>query len=241
MAAFEIALPVSKGLYPSYSKLVDNSVALVHAFLQGLSVTMAIVLPISGGLWALSNDIVHVVFGPKWSDAVWFLEWLAIFAAMECLCHFMSHQILIVTGHEKRAAIFMWVKLAIFSILLFTGFQLSGIEGIAIARPIGAGIAVILAIALLVRSIPVTTYQILMSLWRPLASVGLMLVVLANIENFISIDQKLLSLVFHAFIGAIIYSSGLIFFWMCSGRPPGLENYVLKLAKQRLSITRRSD
>ena len=241
MAAFEIALPVSRGLYPSYSKLVENPSALVHAFLQGLSVTMAIVLPISGGLWALSNDIVYVIFGPKWSDAVWFLEWLAIFAAMECLCHFMSHQILIVTGHEKRAALFMWVKLAIFSILLFVGFQFSGIEGIAIARPIGAGVAVILSIALLVRSIPVTTSQILASLWRPLAAVVLMVLVLESLESLISIEQKLLSLFFHSVIGAITYLLGLFFFWMCVGRPPGLENFVFKLAQQRLSIKKTSD
>ena len=71
MASFEIAIPVSRGLHPSYANLKDDPPALVHAFLQDLPVTLAIIIPIGGGLWMLSYEVVYVVYGSKWSDVVY--------------------------------------------------------------------------------------------------------------------------------------------------------------------------
>ncbi len=241
MASFEIATPIARGLYPSYSTLTDKPTALVHAFLQGLTVTMAIILPITGGLWSLSYEFIHVVFGTKWAGAVWFLEWLTIYAALESVSFFMTHQILIVTGHERRAAFFMWIKLAIFLPLLFVGFKLSGVEGVAIARSIGAGLAVFISILILVKSIPVTTMQIFMCLWRPIASTVLMVAALEYFANLVSIDIMLIKLIAFVCIGAVIYCLSLLVLWVCAGRPGGLENFVIKLLRQKLPLFRSSN
>lgn len=228
MSANELAIPVGRGLYPNFATLIKYPKELAAAFVRVLSPVSAFIFPVAVTFWIVAEDFVAFFFGEQWMPAVPYLQWLVLYAAFESMTMIMSQQILIVVGHERRAAIFMWAKVAILAVCLLWGHAWRGVEGIAIMRPFVAALTFSIAGVLLIHSTEITAQSLLQALWRPVAAaVATYLGVELLIEPHLPVIA-LLRLAVEVPAAGAIYASCTAALWLASGRPEGAEQAILE-------------
>jgi len=129
----EIVGPMSRGIYPVYSRLLDDRVKLIDSFLVVLGSTAILCVPLGLGLSAVAPDFVPLVLGIKWLEAIPLIELLGICGAVLALTTTFE-PLLVVSGRAAAFAIFQWVQLALLAPALYLATKNSGVIGIAVAK-----------------------------------------------------------------------------------------------------------
>jgi O-antigen/teichoic acid export membrane protein len=65
-----ITTNLSSVAFPAFSKIQDNIIKLKEGYLMIISIIALVVLPLTSGMLAGAEEIVGVILGPQWSDAV---------------------------------------------------------------------------------------------------------------------------------------------------------------------------
>lgn len=238
MAANEIALPVSRGLYPNFAKVVSQPKLFAVAYCRVLAATCSIVLPVTVTFLFITSEFVSIVFGEKWLPILPFMPWLIVWAAIESITVIMSQQILIVSGHEKQAAIFMWIKLTLLAVFLSVGVSWQGTEGVAMMRPFVALISFFIATMFLTRFTPVELGMLCASLWRPVVACAIVYFSMIVIFGHTPLDQSdYISIILKASASIAMYTSSIFFLWLVTGKPEGLESLATAYLLDRLRRT----
>ncbi|MFQ5535039.1 MAG: oligosaccharide flippase family protein [Sphingomonadales bacterium] len=234
MLTNEVVMPLGRGLFPNYAKLVQEPDRLRQVYLYVLSVIGLLCFPMGFGLSVMAQEFVAVVLGDQWVGAVPLVRWLAVYATVAAIVHLMSGQILIVSGHEKAAAILAWIRLAIFVPAIVAGASLNGAEGVAMAAT-GATMALVPVAAFGLKSKLALPYgQLAGALWRPLAAAGVMVAALLALD----IGANVLggwALFAEIIVGVAVYVTTLGAFWGVAGKPEGPEKIVASFAVAKLS------
>lgn len=76
---------ISSVMLPAYSKLQSDLLALKQAFLSTIGLISLLVVPIAVGMFMLADGIIHVIYGPQWTQSVVPLQVLAIFGGLLAL------------------------------------------------------------------------------------------------------------------------------------------------------------
>jgi len=76
---------VTKVAFPMYSKLREDERVLKKAFLKTVNYVAMICIPVSFGIFILAPEIIHVVFGDKWSPSIPLLQILCVYALSRSL------------------------------------------------------------------------------------------------------------------------------------------------------------
>ena len=76
---------LAKVLFPMFSKLQNDRVALGVEYGRGMRVLAAIAVPLSVGIAVLAPEIIAVLYGPKWAAAAPPLQILAVFGGCRAL------------------------------------------------------------------------------------------------------------------------------------------------------------
>lgn len=125
MMATEIANLVGRIAFPVFSKLQDNIDKLRYGFIKASQVAMLIVLPISGGLIILANELTFVVFGPEWLDMAPSIQILCILGLAK------SNQMGSVFKSLDRPDIIKWVVAMNFVLIVLMIYPLTMRFGMA--------------------------------------------------------------------------------------------------------------
>jgi len=78
--------PITTVMFPSFSKLNGDQLKIKYHFKQVNKVVIMIILPIGIGIFLLSNEIVGLFLGPKWSDLSAVIGYLALAEAIGTFC-----------------------------------------------------------------------------------------------------------------------------------------------------------
>src|SRR5262249_5097396 len=106
----ELTASVGRVLLPSLSKLKHANQDFLGGFLQVVESVAVICIPIGVGLWAVSDDLVYIVLGPRWEGTEPLIRILAAYGTLVSLVGIMLGHVLIVTGHERRQTIALWIR-----------------------------------------------------------------------------------------------------------------------------------
>ncbi len=228
----EVISPLSRALFPGYSKLKDEPERLASAFKNVIGMVALLGLSMSLGIVAVAEDLVYVVLGEKWMDAVPLIQWLAVFGAIVVLGNITSY-IFIARNQVKTTAVIIWGYLLLLVPSVILAGSLYTVVEIAAVR---AGMAVLYTGMLLyfvTRCIPVKFSEILAIIFRPAVSSLVMLssVWLLHISG---IDLKIITLFIDVFVGIVVYTLTTLVLWQLSGRPEGPEEMILNVVKQRI-------
>lgn len=115
-------------LYPLFSRY-QESPDLKQIVIRSSSILIVISLPLFVGLAALAPDIIHLLFGARWNDAVLPLQILSIIAAIETATWILTAAINAI-GRPGMNAIINLVAVLIFPAILYIGALTWGIEGV---------------------------------------------------------------------------------------------------------------
>jgi len=225
MATQEIVVPVWRGLFPTFAKIVHEHDRFITAYGHYLHTIAILCLPLGLGLCVVADDCVMVLLGSKWTAAVAPLKWLAVCATIVAMIDAFSGSILFVSGHEHRATLLMWVHLAVLIPMVWVAGMQGGVEPVAMAATLAAAILLPISAIVLMRSIKYPFSMMWRSLWSPLLAVAVMVVA---IKAFPALPElpAVMRLGIHVLIGGLTYVSCLVTFWIWAGRPEGPERAV---------------
>jgi len=225
----EVVMPIRRAMFPTLAKLGDQKKEFAAAVLSSFSAVAAICLFLSACLLVTAPEVVALVLGPKWTEAVPLMKWMAVFGGFTALVLVLEMP-LWVAGRTDVSAGQTWFELALILPATLLAVQDFGAEGAAAAR---AGVAVLMVpimMALTARWGSVPFLGLLGAVWRPLvAAVVMVLVVLA-----LPLPPAWPAIVLLAVKGAscaLFYLSTLLLLWLVAGRPSGLETTAWGLAR----------
>src|SRR2546425_863667 len=81
----ELVYPISRAVFPGYSRLAGDRQALRAAFLQVISLIALITVPAGIGIGLVAEPTVPGVLGQKWMDSVRLMQVLALFGVVRTL------------------------------------------------------------------------------------------------------------------------------------------------------------
>jgi len=236
MMTTEIAIPLGRGLFPAYAKLNNDPQALALAYSRVLSASSLIIVPLGLGIGLVADDFVALVLGAKWLDAAFFIKWLAVYSVIISLIRLMNTQILIVSGHEKRAAWAGWLRAIVFISSIVVASREGGVEAVAMVCPFVALFLFPFAVFILIKSIPITLKQVINALWRATVAGLLMTLVVFWLNKMFDLSPGA-GIALAVVVGGFTYVSVVFILWRLSGCPVGAEKVINDQIKSRLKMT----
>jgi O-antigen/teichoic acid export membrane protein len=228
IATNEMVMPLGRALFPSYAKLAHDKVESGRAFEHVFAMLSIFCLPVGFGLAAVAQDMVAVILGAKWDQAVPVIRWLAVGALMTGLSH-ATGIFLSATGRARLNALALWVNLILLVPALWIGMTFWHVEGIAAARTISAVAFLVFLLLLLARGGALRVGSLCRALWRPVLGTAIMLAAVVPVTH-LDISVAVLRLLLEVGIGMAAFIAAIATLWQLSGRPPGAEQSVLSAA-----------
>ena len=166
-----ICWSASQALFPALSQNVDDTARLSQVFGRGLTLLLAVTLPVACGMALMAEPFILTVFGQKWAPAIPLMQILAFYALIYS-AGFNLGDIYKATG---RPQILTWINvfnLVLAGPILLAGSQW-GLAGIAGAQVVVACVISIVNWIVAGRVIGVGIGLLWASLYRPLiATIG---------------------------------------------------------------------
>lgn len=201
---------VGEVAFAALSRLQDDPVRLRNYFLKGYSLVLAMTLPLTIACAVFANDVVLVLLGPKWMEAVVIFRLLAPTIMIFAIINPMGW-LLVSLGFVRRS-----LNIAlVFSPTLIAGYLLGlpyGPKGVAFAYSAVMALWVIPFIAWCVSGTAVSLRDVLQTMFRPLGygiSAGaLALVAQVTCGRFLAPLPRLIletSVLLIAFFGMLLF------------------------------------
>ncbi len=232
MAIFEIITPINRALYPAYTKLNHDLDALAKAYTTSLGITMTICIALGVGLHSVSNDVITILLGDKWLDAIPLLQWLALLAMMDGIYQATVANIFNVISKEHiglklRAGRFMFTA----PLVIAAGIYWKDPIIIATTATIVTACYIPVAGAIVSRHFPVPYLTFVGIIWRPIIAA----IVMYESINFLHLDNALpiFRLILDVFVGVIVYPCTLLALWLIARCPNGVERTLINYLQNK--------
>ncbi len=122
---------LSRVLMPSYSRIQDDIPRLRKTYLSSILLVSSIIIPLSWGLSAASNEVINLVLGRNWGPSIPILQILALTIPF----YFLSHLAAIILEATAKLSVKIFIQIIsiILLIFLFVFLFEYGIIGFTIA------------------------------------------------------------------------------------------------------------
>ena len=163
---------MSRVLFPTMTVLQGDEPRLREAFLRGLHWVAACAMPASAGLALIAPEIVGVVLGPRWAEAVAPLRVLAGFALVSALAA-TTGDVFKATG---RSVLIFRIGL-VHSVALWAGLALlapQGVGWVALAVTIASCCSSTVAFACVLVTLRLRATALARALWAPALATAVM-------------------------------------------------------------------
>lgn len=225
----EILVPVSRALFPIYSKLASDPKEVRNAYLNVLSVVAVICTSAGAGLALVAEDLVLVMLGPQWVETAPLLGWLALSAAVSGYVQTV-YSVFNVMGRAREAAVQSWILSIAMLLALVSAASYGDIEMIAAARLGVVSLLAPLFFIHLMKVIPLTARQLVDVTWRPVVAAAAMSYVLPLVPvTELAGSNPFMRLPIEVVVGAIVYGTALMILWLLAGRPGGVERAAIRM------------
>jgi O-antigen/teichoic acid export membrane protein len=228
----ELVFPMSRGLFPVYSKLGNDPTALAHAFRNVLSVVSFLCVSMGVGMALVAHDMVVVVFGQKWIDAIPLVKWLAIFGVVAGIVGGFE-TLMTVTGRVRSLSLVtLGHSVLQLPVMWFAGIFL-GIQGVAASRTLLVVAVAPVVIYLATRGTGVTVRWVASAIWTRLVAGALMAMAVLAVHPLLP-EVPWLRLLCETATGAGVFATVTLALWRLQGRPEGPEKTVLDYLRRNL-------
>lgn len=85
---YQLKSGLSKVLFPALSSIQDDLPRMGRTYLSAVGGAAAIGVPVCAGIAVAASELISVLLGPQWTDAVPVVPWLAVAAASSLVGHF---------------------------------------------------------------------------------------------------------------------------------------------------------
>ena len=227
MPTTELLAPLSRVLFPVFVNAANDSEKLRVAFCKAIGVQTLLALPAGVGLCMVASDVVPLLLGERWLQAIPLIQTLALISVFSALSYSSSY-LLMTLGRVNLLAVAAWLRLGLLGFLVVIVFPEAGAQGIAHIRLATTALGFVFFVCMVLHYVePLRLKDFIGHAWRPVLSTGIMAVSLSIFPRFDSLllfVQVILSVAF----GAGVYVCALMVLWRISGCCDGAETYLLE-------------
>ena len=225
----EIAAPMNRAAFSGYAARADDAPRLREAYLTAVGGIWLIALPLAAGAVLTAPQLVTLLLGQGWTDAIPLLRLLGLGAVISLAFENASY-VYWATGIPRLTLVLNVVGAAFFVPLLLLWLPQWQALGAAYAYIVSSLVVAVANVVLLRRQIGVSATQILAVSWRTISGCAVMAVVVAVLSpagvpnSTASAAAQLMGLVT---AGATTYFATVFGLWIIARRPAGAEASVL--------------
>ncbi len=235
MAASEIVQPASRAFFPGFSQLNAEPSRLASAFVRAIAGIAILVVPVGLGLSCVAPEVVRLLLGEKWLEAVPVLQLLPI-AEVVIAVHALAGNLVIVIGRVRLLALVLWLRAIAMLACLFVGYQIASLPGILYGMIASAIFSFVFLNMAATRVSEVGWANILGALYRPVISGLAMVAALHWIDTALSLALVAMLLV-KLVVGGLVYVSVLLLLWRTWGGAEAVETELLGMARRKLKLS----
>lgn len=194
-------------LTPAFSRLQFEYPRLRNAYYSAIRVTCSVAIPVFAGIAALGDQIVILLFGPAWADAVPVLQLLAILGVVQAIRYYDA-TLLIAVGRPKLGLLIRSITVTVTIVGYIVGLQTGSLEAFVVVQIIVAlVISTPIWFTALWRVVGVSPVRVMRVALPSLTSSIVMWGALATIGEGMSNLSDVLVLVICVPVGALIYAA----------------------------------
>lgn len=233
----ELVAPINRAMFPGFSRLVGDMDNFRKTCLDATSAIFLLVMPISVGVALMAPQIVRILLGPQWPEAVPIIQILAFAGAVSALTsnNLSAYQAL---GKPSLGTVTLVVRMALLMLGLWVLTSRYGVVGVAFAE-------VFAALGSLAVSVPILCATLKLSHWlyfgilvRPMIASSVMGLALYFLLPARGLDSGMLDaitwLCLGSLAGALVYPLVAAALWFVAGRPNSVELLLFRRAKEFL-------
>lgn len=244
MATQQLSQPMARALYPGLAKLQGDRARLRAAYYKGQSAMLALVLPIGVGSALVAHELVVVVVGPRWLEAIPVVQWISPVIAVGLLAA-PVRSIIMVDGRTRSLFMRNLLMLCLRVPMLIAGVWFGGIMGVLYARVVASLALTLITLQLGARLLQDGVLAPFAAGWRSLVAAAAMTATVLALETFLpppSTDflPALNALAAKAAVGSLVYAAAHAAAWIAAGRPDGLERKIMDFATMAVQRLRRA-
>jgi O-antigen/teichoic acid export membrane protein len=153
-------------LFPSFSKIQNDTIRLKNGFLQALKFLTLVLIPISSFVFITADTLIPFLYSYKWLPSVPVVRLLALasfFYGLDITTSFLD-----AVGKPNWRFIVLSFRVTIFILMSSTWGLSHGIEGVAVSILVAVVLSTILQIFVMVREMQINTLVIFRSLYLPI-------------------------------------------------------------------------
>jgi len=234
----ELMVPILRAVFPGYAAVAHDRHALAKAFVRVQGSIMLVTLPIGLCIVLMSEAVVQALLGPNWAGAV---ELIRVFGLYGCISmvQLTSYAIFEVLGMPQRS---VWLRV-IENLMLLPSVVIvlvmgGGLIGVAWCW-LGVQVALVpVAAAFIHKLLPLTAWERMAVLWRPVLGALVMTPVVLWAQQHLTLDGSSLRAFGVLFalgaLGVLTFVATVIVAWWLGGRAPGPESGLVDLIRARL-------
>jgi lipopolysaccharide exporter len=241
LVATEIMEPVSRALFAGFASARRVGDEIRSAYVRAISTVALITLPASAGMALIAQPMMHVVFGPRWNEAVPLVQIFA-FVSMLRVGAAVSGALLTVDGLVNYSFRIEFASAILRLLTLLVLVPRFGLLGAAAGVAATGLVEEAIYLFVTARHVKLRMADFVSNLWRPTLAAGVMAIVLAVLgfdravagAGWLEGASRLAGAIT---IGAAVYVGMLGLAWVVAGRPRGGETYLVTVARQMLGRT----
>lgn len=243
IATRELALPLATAIYPGLSAISHDPDRLRRAYREAQSTILGIALPIGLGSAMLARELILLLAGEKWLQAVPVIEAMAPLMAIGMI-NSGTDGLALAKGRTRalfnRALVMMLSSYPMFA----AGMWLGGFQGLLYAVVVRMIIGISLTTWLGSRIVGDSVLSPIFASWRSIVAGGVMCLVLALLPHAplhgASAAEVLLQTVPLVLVGALVYVGLHYSLWIAARRPPGFEARMFEFVQMLMAYRQRS-
>jgi polysaccharide transporter, PST family len=226
--------PVQQVLFPGFSKLKYEESRLNTAYLKSLAAATSIGLPACIGVGLVAEELVPIMLGSQWLDAIPLIQILAFSTAARSLT-LINGAIMMAADMIKPLSVIYALSALIYLLSMVSVYQVAELEGVAQLRAIFGVLTLAALIYFVSKKREIAFTKVWSIIWRPLVSTIAMFLGVNYFALILQGDVTIwMSLVAKVSAGAAIYASVLMFLWCMSGRPKTIEADIISMLSKKL-------
>jgi lipopolysaccharide exporter len=225
--AEEVVLPMTRGIFPVYSRQQHDRVQLAESFFTVLRSTAYLCVALGLGVSAVAPELVPLVLGSQWLAAIPLMQWLGVWGALMGMALTLD-PLLLATGRAALLSAFKWIQLAVLIPALIAGGMLAGVVGVAAAKTLVMAAVLPVFLFWAARAEGIGAWRVAGAV-TPAAIAGLaMYGGVLGIAGVVHDQALWLRLLLEVATGALIYPAVVLIAWRLRGAPAGPEREVIE-------------